>query len=150
MHMLLLLVSLFSTAGVPAGAADAAKLLTKDEVAAAIGDAIKEVRPDGPTTVRYYAVNGKPFQEAVIVAVEDASRGTYDSVLANARRTKYFKNDVPGLGDKAFWEEAGAAYGTLHVVSGKTYISINVGQSKAPRTYLDVAKALMTLALKRL
>ena len=54
------------------------------------------------------------------------------------------------MGQKAFWEEAGAAYGVLHVVAGKTYVSINVGQSKAPQTYLDVAKALMAMALKRL
>jgi hypothetical protein len=150
MPTLVLLATMLSLAAPPAASVDATKVLTKDEVAAAIGDEIKEVRPDGPAIVRYYAVHGKPFQEAVIVAVENASNGTYDSALATARKTRYYRSDVSGLGDKAFWEEAGAVYGVLHVLSGKTYISINVGQSKAPQSYLDVAKALMALAIKRL
>jgi hypothetical protein len=135
----------------PGFSADATTVLTKDDVTAAIGAMIKEVRADSDKkTVRYFAVDGKPFQEAVIVAVNEAASGTYEFALANAKKTSDYKRDVAGFGDKAFWEEAGPSYGVLHVVSGKTYVMINVGQSKAPQTYFDVAKSLMTLALKRL
>src|SRR5258708_39789231 len=92
----------------PAPAADAAKVLTKGEVAAAIGDAIKDVKVEDATIARYYAVNGKPFQEAAIVSVQNASSGTFEAALGNARRTKYYKNDVAGRRPQAGLGEAGA------------------------------------------
>jgi len=130
---------------------DASKIVTKEEIETVIGGKIKNVNVEPDKSIaRYYAENGKPYQEAVIVSVGDSKNGTYDYALKISQSAKYFKNDVKGFGDKAFWEEASGVYGTLHVVKGSKYISINVGQSKSPLTYFDAAKKLMDAALKRL
>jgi hypothetical protein len=128
---------------------DACSLLTKAEVEAAVGRAVKN--PVGDTTANVFGCNyGDPRDPAgldKVVAVgvlagNDAAAAR--QVLETARSNAAHAEPVAGLGDMAFWDDAPRF---LQVAKGRYELSLYLSHDAGGR---DTARKLAGLLLARL
>jgi hypothetical protein len=141
------------------GPIDACQLITKADAEAALGEAVKA--PENPITGEglaavtscKYTVASAPSVNNVSLIVRrldsaDAAKADFDQLKKDMEpKLNVTPNDVPGLGDAAFW--SGGAVNQLAVLKGKVQLLIYVRgpQGISPEA---TAQALATKALGRL
>ena len=130
---------------------DVTRVFAKAELEEILGGTLKEPKIDSADlgTVRYYPVNGIPFLEALVLGARTYDAVDYESALKNAQQTHYYKHDVAGLGERAFWQESGA-YAMLIAVKGKVLVQISISQAKSPLTREDAAIKIAKTTFERL
>ena len=129
---------------------DVTHTFTKAEVEDILGGTMKEPKIDSAdlSIIRYYPENGTPFLEALIFSAHAHDPADYDYGLNLAKKSGEYKQDVEGIGNKAFWKENWVS-GDLIVVKGALQIQVGVSQAKAPMTKLEAAIKLGRMALER-
>ncbi len=130
---------------------DVTHTFTRAEIEGILGGTMKEPKIVSAdlSIIRYYPENGTPFLEALIFSARACDPADYDYGLNLAKKSGEYKQDVAGIGDKAFWKENRVS-GDLVVVKGGMLIDVGISQAKAPMTKLEGAMKLATMALARL
>ena len=113
----------------PARAAgDACSLLTKDDAAAALGEAVKgpdvRSRPGGPSSCEY-AGSGIHVVHLNVIPLTAEGAGIYKAMCAQKG-----KEGLTGLGDTTCWYND--KHGELQVLKGLTFFSIELRKSGDP------------------
>ena len=130
---------------------DVSQILTKLEIEDAIGGPINDAPiSTDKSIIRYYAVDGTPYLEAMSFAVLDENAEASFLKQKNIMRSvHYYQGELPEFGEKAYWCD-NTVTTDIHVIKDSKELSISVSQSKSGISKLDAAKKLMKLALSRL
>jgi len=123
----------------PASAADPCKLLTVDEAAQVLGNAVS------PTPVGTAGCMWKGSPQYVSITVRDASAWA----RITAQGPGVTKTDVSGIGDAASFSGMQNIW-TLSVKQGNSVIVLTVYNAKTPDQQRSSEQALARLALKHL
>jgi len=139
-------------------------LLTKAEAAQAMGRPAQAVvtqthrNPLGQVRCFWDVPDDSQMRYVLVQVMCDSfmipnlKKGGYSSAKLYADSKKLLDNpqDIPGLGQAAFWGGGGLRLGAgLHVLSGKCYFTVGVGTGD-PKTSLARAKDLAAKVISRL
>lgn len=139
-------IILTSAAAAPAPD-DACSLMTKEDAAAALGEAVNGPKsksmPAGPgSTVSYCEYTGSGYHRVQLdlTRLAPSSVPMFRSICAKKK-----SDDLAGLGDVACWYDD--KHEELHVIKGAAFISVQINRSGNPT---EAIKGVMKKALERL
>jgi hypothetical protein len=116
------------TAPAASKAPEACSLLTKEDAAAALGEAVQGPKatnmPNGPSACEYTG-SGIHTVHLNVIPLDAASAGMYKAMCA-----KKTKEGLTGLGDTTCWYND--KHGELQVLKGLTFFSIELRKSGDP------------------
>ncbi len=163
--MLLLLTVLLQAASSGSADGDACRLLDAKEIAAAQGEAPKEVKPsqraDGPLQIQDCVFVLPTYSKSISLQVtrgpKDEARDRWKRMFASPppgesgeEKEKTLKPEpVRGLGDEAFWIDESPS-GALYALRKRAFVRISIGGPEPRHTKIKRAVALARKALRRL
>lgn len=128
------------------GAADACKLMTAEDAAAALGGAtdVQQSSPSNTTSNGATISTCGYFSKSGVAAVLERKSNAADAATqyANAKKGASSAVDVAGVGEQAFYN---ANIGQLNVLSKDAWLIVSAGEignpaARAPQALIDAAK----------
>ena len=126
------------------------QIFTRSDVEGYVAGPMLDLKIDSAnfSIVKYYRMD-HPLIAAMSFSARTIDTLEYYGLVDMAKKAAEYKNDIPGLGDKAFWSE-NVSYGTLTVVRSRLLLVITVAQANPSWTKLTAATELMKIAMARM
>jgi hypothetical protein len=126
------------------------QIFTRNDVEAYVPGPLLDPKIDSAnfSIIKYYQMD-HPALAAMSFTARTIDTLEYYGLVDMAKKAAEYKNDIQGLGDKAFWSE-NVSYGTLTVVKGRLLLVLTVSQANPNWTKLAAATELVKIAMTRM